>query len=77
MQLLFALLPLVAFYVAESWYGLRAGVAAAMAFSMLELAVSWYRTRKLSRMALFTAALVLVLGGLSLLSNDERFVLCC
>ncbi|MCB9678908.1 MAG: septation protein IspZ [Alphaproteobacteria bacterium] len=75
MQLLFALLPLVAFYVVESAYGLKAGVAAAMGFALLDVGFGWYRTRKLSKMALFTAGLVLVLGSLSLLSDDERFVL--
>ncbi|MEZ4319500.1 MAG: septation protein IspZ [Myxococcota bacterium] len=75
MQLFFALLPLVAFYFVESWYGLKAGVAAAMAFSLVDLGAGWVRTRKLSRMTLFTAALVLGLGSMSLLSDDERFVL--
>ncbi len=75
MQFVLAILPLVAFYVAESLYGLKAGVAAAMAFALLDVGVGWWRTRRIQKMGLFAAGLVVVLGGLSLVSDDERFVL--
>jgi intracellular septation protein A len=74
-QFLLAILPLVAFYVGESLYGLKAGVAAAMGFALLEVGVGYWRTRRIQKMGLFALGLVLVLGGLSLVSDDERFVL--
>lgn len=68
-------MPLVAFYAAEAAWGLTAGIVTAMACSLGELAWRWFRHRQVDRMVLFSAGLVLVLGGLSLLSDDERFVL--
>ena len=75
MRLIMNLLPLGAFYLAESAYGLRAGVIAAMVFTGFDLVYGWVTTHKFNRMALFSGALVGVLGGMSLLSDDERFVL--
>jgi len=75
MQLLLGILPLIAFYVVDSWYGLRAGVGVAMGFGLLDVGVGWLRTRRLNKMALFSAGLVLVLGSLSLLSDNESFIL--
>ena len=75
MNLFFALIPLIAFYLAESWYGLQAGVLTAMGFSAVHLVWEWLQKRRLNKLVLFSAALVCGLGGLSLLSSDERFVL--
>lgn len=75
MSIFFALMPLVAFYLAESWYGLQAGVITAMVFSAAHLAWEGFRHRRLNKLVLFSAVLVCGLGGLSLLSDDERFVL--
>lgn len=75
LRVLLGLLPLIAFYGVESLYGLRAGVIAAMVLSVADLGVRWTWTRRIDRMVLFSAALVLGLGGLSLASDDERFVL--
>lgn len=74
-NLFFALVPLVAFYAAEAQYGLAAGVMSAMGFSVLQLGWEWFTRRKINRLVLFSAALVCGLGGMSLLSEDERFVL--
>lgn len=75
MQVLFALVPLVAFYLAESWYGLQAGVALAILFAVGQLSWDWFRHRRLNRLVVFGTVLIVVLGGLSWLSDDERFVL--
>lgn len=75
MQVFFALVPLIAFYLAESYYGLQAGVLCAMGFAGLQLAYERIANGRFNKMVLFSAVLVSVLGGLSLLSDDERFVL--
>lgn len=75
LQALFGLLPLVAFYVLEDRVGLSGAVAAAMAFAVLELAWHRYAHGRWNRVVAFSAGLILVLGGLSLVGDDERFVL--
>jgi intracellular septation protein A len=73
--LISSLLPLVLFYVVDGWYGLRAAVVVAIAASLLEVGWSYRVQGRVPRMTLFTAGLVLVLGALSLGSDDERWVL--
>lgn len=72
---LLAIVPLVVFYVVESRWGLRAGVLLAMAFAAADLAWHWFRHRRVHRLGLGAAALVVGLGGMSLLSDDERWFL--
>lgn len=73
--LLWSLAPLLVFYVVEDQWGTTVALVASMLFTVGDLAVTWYRQRRLDRIALVTGALVLGLGGLSLLSDDERFML--
>jgi intracellular septation protein A len=69
------LVPLVAFYLVESWYGLRAGTIVAIVLAAIEVMWTRWRTGRVPRMTIFTAGLIVLLGGLSLYSEDERFVL--
>ena len=73
--LFWSLAPLVVFYLVEDAFGLTAALVASMAFTVGDLAFSWWRRRTLDRIALVTGGLVLGLGGLSLVSEDERFML--
>jgi intracellular septation protein len=72
------LLPVVAFFAAyyltpdpEQRFFVATGVA--IVASVLQVAWVWLSTRRLERMHLVTLALMLVLGGLTLLLNDKRF----
>jgi len=73
--LLWSLAPLLVFYLVEDTYGLTAALIASMAFTVGDLALTWFRRGTVDRIALMTGVLVLVLGGLSFLSDDERFML--
>lgn len=73
--LLGSLLPLVGFYLIESTYGLTAGIVAGLVLALGEVGWSWWRRGTVPRTTLLFAGLVVVLGGLGLYSDDERFVL--
>lgn len=73
--LLWSLAPLLVFYLVEDQWGTTAALVASMLFTVGDLGFTWWRRRTLDRVALFSGALVLLLGGLSLLSDDERFML--
>lgn len=73
--LLLAIVPLAVFYVVESRWGLRAGVLLAIGFALADLAYHWIRHRRLHKLGLGAAVLIVGLGGLSFISEDERFFL--
>jgi uncharacterized membrane protein len=72
---LLALLPLVAFWAVEAWAGTRAAIVAGIVLAAVDLAWARRRTGRFPPLPLFSAALVVGLGGLSLASDDPRFVL--
>lgn len=75
MHLLLALLPLIAFYLAEQAWGLSAAVVASLVAAIPSLAWTWRTQGRLDRMTLGALALAIVLGGASVASDDPRFVL--
>lgn len=74
-RLVLGLLPLIAFYVGERWGGLRVGVLAAMTTSLLDIGYGKLTEGRVNRVVIVSTVLVVVLGGLSLISEDDRFVL--
>ncbi|MCB9668303.1 MAG: septation protein IspZ [Alphaproteobacteria bacterium] len=75
MRLLLGLLPLVAFYAAESLWGMRAGVLAAVLTSLVDVAYGRFVDGRVNRVVIVSTVLVVALGGLSILAGDERYVL--
>lgn len=67
-------LLLAAFFLSYLWKGIYLATAVLMAGSVLVLAVSWWRTRKLEPLPLAVAVLAVVLGGVTLLLHDPKFI---
>jgi len=74
MQLLFDFLPLIAFFVAFKFAGIFVATGVLIVAVVAQTAIQWVRHRKVSSMALISAALVLVFGGLTLWIHDEAFI---
>ena len=76
MQILFDLLPVIAFYAAYKLTGDNIYVATGVLMvGMVALAAtSWIRHRKISPLLLSSTALVLVFGSLTLLIHDSVFI---
>ena len=74
MKLLFDFLPVVLFFIVYKLAGLYAATGALMVATLAQAGWSWLRHRKVEKMLLFTATLVLVLGGATLLLHDPVFV---
>lgn len=71
MSLFFAgLLPLIAFTVIEDQYGTVAGLIAGMIFGVGEIAWELFKYRRVNRMTWVGNGMLLVLGGISLISNE-------
>lgn len=74
MQFLVDLLPVIAFFAAYKLYGIYVATTVLIVAVVGQTVVTWVRHRKVSRMLLVTAALVLVFGGLTLYLRDPLFI---
>ncbi|MGH8802846.1 MAG: inner membrane-spanning protein YciB, partial [Casimicrobiaceae bacterium] len=73
-RMLLDLGPLIAFFVAFQFFGIYVATGTFMVLVMVSLAFGYWRDRKLSPIALFTAAIVLIFGGLTLWLKNDTFV---
>ena len=66
--------PLVAFFIANSRWGIITGTGVFMGAAVVSLGLSLSLFRQIPIMPLVTAAFVLFFGGLTILLNDEFFI---
>ncbi len=66
--------PLAVFFVAYVMADLMTATAALMAATVCALALGWAVGRRIPKMALVTAGLVGVFGGLTLILQDDAFI---
>jgi intracellular septation protein len=66
--------PLVIFFAANAKFGLFVATAAFMVAIVAAIVASYVVTRHVPLMAIVTAAIVLVFGGLTLALHDETFI---
>lgn len=74
MSSLLEFLLLAAFFAAYHWGNIFSATGVLMAGSVIVLAVSYWRTRKLEPMPLAVTVLALILGGVTLISHDPVFI---
>jgi intracellular septation protein len=74
MQPVFDLLPVILFFVTYRFTDIFVATGVLIVAVILQTAVQWIRHRKVSSVALISAALVLVFGGLTLLVHDKTFI---
>lgn len=74
MKLLVDFLPILLFFVAYKLYDIYIATAVAIAASVIQVAWSWLRHRKVENMQWVTMGLIVVLGGLTLMLRDETFI---
>jgi len=66
-------LPLLVFLAADALWGTTVGLAAAVAFGLAELAVSYAREKAWDRFVLLDTLLITAMGGVSLLLANDVF----
>jgi intracellular septation protein len=79
MKLLFDFFPILLFFVTFKLYedphqGVLAATAVAIVATIVQVGITWWRTRRLEKMLLVTLALIVVLGGSTLLLEDEIYI---
>ena len=74
MQPLFDLLPVILFFVTYRLTDIFVATGVLIVAVIVQTAIQWIRFRKVSSVALISAALILIFGGLTLLIHDKVFI---
>ena len=74
MKLLFDFFPIVLFFIAYKVWGIYVATATVIGASLLQVIAYWLKKRRFETMHLVTLALITVLGGATLLLQNELFI---
>ena len=66
--------PLILFFLANAKFGIFVATGTFMVAILIAVAVSWQLTRHVPTMMWVTTIIVMIMGGLTIYLNDERFV---
>ena len=70
---LYGLLPLIAFVLVDMIAGIKAGFVSAFLFAVLDIFVMYHSTGQWDPISFVAAALVLILGGMSVRLNNSTY----
>jgi len=73
LQLLPGFIPLFVFLIADELWGTKVGLAVAIASGIIELAYYWIKDRKFDKFILFDTLLIIVLGVVSIVLDNDVF----
>jgi intracellular septation protein len=71
---LFEFFPIILFFIAFKLYDIYVATAVVIVATIVLVGYNWFRYRKVEMMQWITLALVVVMGGLTLILHDEQFV---
>ena len=74
MKFLVDFFPILLFFIAFKLYDIYVATAVAMLASLFQVGFSWKKHHRIETMPLVTLALILILGGATLLLHDETFI---
>lgn len=74
MKLLFDLFPVVLFFIAYKMYDIYTATAVIIVATIAQVSYMYLKHKRVERIHLITLALILVLGGLTLVLQDEAFI---
>ncbi|MBL1264406.1 septation protein A [Candidatus Methylomicrobium oryzae] len=66
--------PIVLFFIAYKFYDIYVATGVVIVATILQVAYSWFKTRKVSTMQLITLGLILVMGGATIILQNEQFI---
>ncbi|MBD3821578.1 MAG: septation protein A [Thiotrichales bacterium] len=74
MKLLFDFFPILLFFIAFKLFGIYVATAVAIAASVLQVGYVYLKNKRVENMHLITLALIIILGGATLIFHDETFI---
>lgn len=73
-KILFDFFPIVLFFIAYKNYDLYVATAVVIGATIVQVAYSWFKLRKVETMQWVTLGLMVVMGGATLYLQDEQFI---
>lgn len=74
MKIFFDFLPVLLFFITYKVYDIYVATAVAIVASCLQVGILWIKHRRVEKMHLITLILIVLLGGATLLLQDETFI---
>lgn len=74
MKFLYDFIPIVLFFIAYKLYDIYVATAVIIVATAVQVGLTWLKHRRVERMPLIGLGLLVVLGGATLLLQDETFV---
>lgn len=74
MKQLFEFFPIILFFIAFKLYDIYVATAVVIVATIVQVAYTWFKYRKVEIMQWITLGLILVMGGATLYFKDEQFI---
>jgi intracellular septation protein len=74
MKLLFDFFPILLFFIAYKLFDIYVATAVVIVATFFQVAIIWFKTRKVAAMQLATLVIIIIFGGLTLYLHDEQFI---
>ncbi|PKM10112.1 MAG: septation protein A [Gammaproteobacteria bacterium HGW-Gammaproteobacteria-3] len=74
MKALFEFFPIILFFIAFKLYDIYVATAVVIVATIVQVAYTWFRFRKVETMQWITLGLILVMGGATIYFQDEQFI---
>ena len=74
MKFLFDFFPILLFFIAYKLYGIYTATVVAILATFVQVGMFWIKHRRFEKMHLITLAMIVVLGGATLIFHDEMFI---
>ncbi len=75
MKLLYDFFPIILFFISYKLAGIYTATIVAIAAAVAQVAHYWFKHRRFETMHLVSLALIIVLGGLTLILRDKAFIM--
>jgi intracellular septation protein len=74
MKLLFDFFPILLFFFAYKFFGIYVATWVAIAATLGQVGLVWFKNRQIEKMHIVTLAMILIFGGATIFLKDETFI---
>jgi len=74
MKQLLEFIPILLFFVAYKLYDIYVATAVVIGATIIQVAIAWFKYRKVETMQWITLGLVIVFGGATIILHDEQYL---